>query len=111
MCDAASCWAIARPNRASSRSAISIKCWKTEPYGDAKRLFVTVDNGSSHRGKRSIERARRRDKRITLLHTPVHASWLSQVEIYFSIIQRKVLTPNDFENWTRCECGFVGMKS
>ena len=38
------------------------------------------------------------DSRITLLHTPVHASWLNQIEIYFSIIQRKVLTPNDFEN-------------
>ena len=33
---------------------------------------------------------------IVLVHTPVHASWLNQVEIYFSIIQRKVLTPNDF---------------
>ena len=39
---------------------------------------------------------RRRDKRIVLVHTPIHASWLNQVEIYFSIIQRKVLTPNDF---------------
>ena len=33
---------------------------------------------------------------IELVHTPIHASWLNQVEIYFSIIQRKVLTPNDF---------------
>src|SRR5258708_4975539 len=69
-----------------------------EPYGDATRLFLVVDNGSSHRGQRSIERMRRRDKRIVLVHTPVHASWLNQVEIYFSIIQRKVLTPNDFAN-------------
>ena len=46
----------------------------------------------------SVERMRRRDKRIILVHTPVHASWLNQVEIYFSIIQRKVLTPNDFAN-------------
>jgi DDE superfamily endonuclease len=69
-----------------------------EPYRDAERLFVIVDNGSSHRGQRSIDRMRWRDKRITLVHTPVHASWLNQVEIYFSIIQRKVLTPNDFEN-------------
>ena len=30
------------------------------------------------------------------MHLPVHASWLNQVEIYFSVIQRKVLTPNDF---------------
>jgi hypothetical protein len=30
-----------------------------------------------------------------LVHTPVHASWLNQVEVYFSLLQRKVLTPND----------------
>jgi len=69
-----------------------------EPYCDAERLFLIVDNGSSHRGQRSVERMQRRDKRIILVHTPVHASWLNQVEIYFSIIQRKVLTPNDFPN-------------
>jgi hypothetical protein len=69
-----------------------------KPYDDAERLFFIVDNGSSHRGNASVERMRRRDKRIILVHTPVHASWLNQVEIYFSIIQRKVLTPNDFAN-------------
>jgi hypothetical protein len=69
-----------------------------EVYRDAEQLFFIVDNGSSHRGKASVERMRHRDKRIVLVHTPVHASWLNQVEIYFSIIQRKVLTPNDFAN-------------
>jgi hypothetical protein len=67
-----------------------------EPSDRAERLFFIVDNGSSHRGKASVERMRRRDKRIVLVHTPIHASWLNQVEIYFSIIQRKVLTPNNF---------------
>ena len=33
---------------------------------------------------------------LVLVHAPIHASWLNQVEIYFSIGQRKVLTPNDF---------------
>ena len=28
--------------------------------------------------------------------SPVHASWLNQIEIYFSVVQRKVLTPNEF---------------
>jgi hypothetical protein len=70
------------------------------PYAEAERLFFIVDNGSSHRGKASIQRMRKRDKRIFLVHTPVHASWLNQVEIYFSIIQRKVLTPNDFADLT-----------
>ena len=66
------------------------------PYAEATRLFFIVDNGSSHRGQASVERMGRRDPRIILVHTPIHASWLNQVEIYFSIIQRKVLTPNDF---------------
>lgn len=30
-----------------------------------------------------------------LIHLPVHASWLNQIELYFSIVQRKALTPND----------------
>ena len=67
-----------------------------EPYRSGERLFWIVDNGSSHRGEASTKRLHQVDSRIILVHTPVHASWLNQVEIYFSIIQRKVLTPNDF---------------
>jgi hypothetical protein len=67
-----------------------------EPYRSAQRLFWVVDNGSSHRGEAAARRLREVDARIVLVHTPIHASWLNQVEIYFSIIQRKVLTPNDF---------------
>ncbi|MDQ3637159.1 MAG: transposase, partial [Actinomycetota bacterium] len=33
---------------------------------------------------------------LRLVHLPTHASWLNQIEIYFSVVQRKVLTPNDF---------------
>lgn len=64
----------------------------------AKRIFVIVDNGSSHRGEAAVQRMQQRDNRIVLVHTPVHASWLNQVEVYFSMLQRKVLTPNQFEN-------------
>jgi len=67
-----------------------------DPYRSGERLFWIVDNGSSHRGDASNKRLRQVDSRIILVHTPVHASWLNQVEIYFSIIQRKVLTPKDF---------------
>jgi hypothetical protein len=67
-----------------------------EPYRSGERLFWIVDNGSSHRGAAAKKRLEQVDSRIILVHTPVHASWLNQVEIYFSIIQRKVLTPNDF---------------
>lgn len=67
-----------------------------EPYRSAHRVFWIVDNGSSHRGQSSSERLQAQWPNLHLVHTPVHASWLNQIEIYFSIVQRKVLTPNDF---------------
>ncbi len=66
------------------------------PYADARRVFWIVDNGSAHRGERAVARLREKYPRLVLVHGPVHASWLNQIEIYFSIVQRKVLTPNDF---------------
>ncbi len=67
-----------------------------EPYRSAQRVFWIVDNGSSHRGAAAVKRLQGAYNNIHLVHLPVHASWLNQVEIYFSVIQRKVLTPNDF---------------
>jgi DDE superfamily endonuclease len=69
---------------------------RREPYCSARRVFWIMDNGSSHRGAKSDARLRRRWPALIPVHTPTHASWLNQVEIYFSIVQRKVLTPNDF---------------
>ncbi len=69
-----------------------------EPYASARRVFWIVDNGSDHRGKASIKRLQTRWPTLILVHLPVHASWLNQIEIYHSIIQRKLLTPNDFES-------------
>jgi hypothetical protein len=66
------------------------------PYKNANRVFWIVDNGSSHRGAAAVKRLQGAYANIRLVHLPVHASWLNQVEIYFSVIQRKVLTPNDF---------------
>jgi transposase-like protein len=68
----------------------------TEPYASADRVFWIVDNGSSHRGAASAGRMASTWPNARLIHLPVHASWLDQAEIYFSVIQRKVLTPNDF---------------
>jgi hypothetical protein len=67
-----------------------------EPYRSARRVFWITDNGSSHRGESSIKRLSEWYPNAIQIHTPVHASWLNQVEIFFSILQRKVLTPNDF---------------
>jgi hypothetical protein len=67
-----------------------------EPYSKAQRVFLVVDNGSAHRGKASIRRLQGAWPNLIVVHTPVHASWLNQAEIYFSIVQRKVLQPNNF---------------
>lgn len=68
----------------------------TEPYAGAKRVFWVVDNGSSHAGARSVERMAQAWPNAQLVHLPIHASWLNQIEIVFSIIQRKVIKPADF---------------
>jgi len=69
-----------------------------EPYKSARRVFWIMDNCSAHRGQRAADRFRAQWPNAILIHTPNHASWLNQVEIYFSIVQRKVLTPNDFSS-------------
>jgi hypothetical protein len=74
-----------------------------EPYASAYRVFWIVDNGSSHRGKAAIQRLEAAWPTLKLVHLPVHASWLNQIEIYFSIVQRKVLTPNDFASLAAVE--------
>jgi transposase len=65
-------------------------------YKNAPRVFAIVDNGSDHRGQAAIDRLARAHPNAIMIHTPVHASWLNQIEIFFSVIQKKVVTPNDF---------------
>ena len=69
-----------------------------QPYREARRVFWIMDNGSSHRGIACVKRLVGKYPHLVPVHGPVHASWLNQIEIYFSILQRKVLTPNDFSS-------------
>jgi hypothetical protein len=73
------------------------------PYCDARRVFWILDNGSSHRGDASVRRLQAAFPNVIPVHGPVHASWLNQIEIYFSILQRKALTPNDFGSLAEVE--------
>jgi DDE superfamily endonuclease len=66
------------------------------PYASAKRVFWVVDNCSAHRGKKAADRLSAAVPNAVLIHTPVHASWLNQVEIYVSVVPRKLVHPNDF---------------
>jgi transposase len=77
-------------------AALVKKVMSTEPYASARRVYWVVDNGSSHAGRASIKRMGKAWPRVTLVHLPVHASWLNQVEVVFSVIQRKVVKGGDF---------------
>ena len=81
------------------------------PYNQARRVFWIVDNGSSHRGARCIARFSEKYKNLIVVHGPIHASWLNQIEIYFSILQRKALTPNDFPSLEAVEARLIGFQS
>lgn len=74
-----------------------------QPYRSAHRVFWIMDNGPSHRGQAAVTRLQKAWPTLVPVHTPVHASWLNQIEIYFSIVQRKVLTPNDFTSLASIE--------
>jgi transposase len=81
-----------------------------EPYCSAKRVFWVVDNGSSHRGKASVDRLQGQWPTLRLVHLPVHASWLNQIEIYFSVVQRKVVSPNDFTDLAEVEARLLAFE-
>ncbi|GGV19504.1 hypothetical protein GCM10010275_71530 [Streptomyces litmocidini] len=72
-----------------------------EPYASAKRVFWIVGNGSSPRGQKAADRLTSAFPNAVMVHTPVHASWLNQVEISFSVVQYKVVSPNGFPDLTQ----------
>jgi hypothetical protein len=77
-------------------------------YKNAPRVFVIVDNGSDHRGQAAIRRLAQAHPNAIMIHTPLHASWLNQIEIFFSVIQKKVVTPNDFASLGELSATLLG---
>jgi hypothetical protein len=65
------------------------------PYQTAGRVFWIVDGGSAHHRNTFPTRLSGMYSNAMAVSLPVHASWLNQIEIFFSIVQRKVLTPLD----------------
>jgi len=82
-----------------------------EPYRSARRVFWVLDNGSSHRGDAAVRRLQQAHANLVPVHLPIHASWLNQVEIYFSILQRKVLTPPEAESLADLAAVILGFQS
>lgn len=67
-----------------------------QSYPD-KELYVVLDNGSSHRSKKTLAWVAKK-KRLHLKFTPTHASWLNQIEIWFGILTRKVVRRGIFKS-------------
>lgn len=100
-----------RRNGIAAFDRLIAQIMRRAPYRSARRVFVIVDNGSCHRGRRAAERLRAKWPNLILIHTPVHASWLNQIEVYFSIVQRKLLTPNDFPDLRSLERALMAFQA
>lgn len=60
-------------------------------------IHVVMDNGSSHTSKKT-KKWLAAHPRFVVHHTPAHASWLNQVEAFFSILSRKLLRRGEFDS-------------
>ena len=74
-------------------TALAEKVMTREPYASAQRVFWILDNGASHRGWTAAARLYEAFPNTIMIHTPVHASWLNQIEIYFSVVQQSYSPP------------------
>jgi DDE superfamily endonuclease len=83
----------------------------TEPYASAQRVFWVVDNGTIHRGPKAIDRLQGAWPNLVLVHLPRHASWLNQIELYFSILARKALTPCHFADTGELAARILGFQA
>jgi hypothetical protein len=65
------------------------------PYCGSARTFWIVDGGCAHHPNTFPARLQAMYPNAVAVPLPTHSSWLNQIEILFSIVQRKVLTPMD----------------
>jgi hypothetical protein len=91
--------------------ALVARVMAQEPYASARRVFWIVDGGTIHRGQAAVDRLEGRFDNLTLVHLPKHASWINQIEIYFSILQRKALTPADFSSQDAITARILGFQN
>lgn len=68
---------------------------KQTPFG--LDLHIIADNLSAHKTKQ-VRDFLEKHPHVHMHHTPTHASWLNQVELFFSILERRLLRSGEFEN-------------
>jgi transposase len=60
-------------------------------------VYIVWDNLNVHTGPRWEQFNERHGHRFHFLYTPKHGSWVNQIEIWFSILQRRVIRYGSFE--------------
>ena len=95
-----------RPLRSTSRESHNTAAVQRRPSRvlDCRQLLYSPGRQSSPTFTRPVSPP-------DVGHAPLHASWLNQIEIYFSIVQRKVLTPNDFADLNALVLAIVGLST
>lgn len=101
---------VVERNTIQTFDAFVARVMSAEPYASAERVFRIVDNGTVHRGQASVDRLEAAWSALRLVHLPVHASWLNQIEIYVSVLQRKALTPDDFASFEEIATRVLGFQ-
>ena len=74
----------------------------TQAPADVKAIHIVCDNASIHKGK-LVRNWLIRHPRFRMHFTPVHCSWMNQVEQWFSILQRKRMTAPNFPDLNALE--------
>jgi hypothetical protein len=87
-----------RRKRRAEVEAFVNELFASPPYASAQQLHLVLDNGSSQHPSTFPRWIQQQHPKVQLHYLPTHASWLNQIELYFSIVQRKVLIPNDFRD-------------
>jgi len=76
-----------------------------------RTIYIVWDNLNLHldgRDQRWTRFARRHRGRVHFVHTPLHASWMNQIEIWFSILQRRVIRYGSFEDRAALRAAVLG---
>ena len=90
-------WRFPRRSTKAEFRKLVLMVMKQEPFRSAKRVFWILDNGPCHHPNTFgpwLDEVW--PGKAIAVHTPVHASWLNQIEVFFSVMVRKALTPRDF---------------
>jgi transposase len=71
-------------------------------------VYVIWDNLNIHHGERWEVFNQRHGCRFHFVYTPLHASWVNQIEIWFGVLQRRILRYASFGSLEELEAALLG---